>query len=222
MHRALRTHGNRGMLVGNMSFRFDRTAPLQPMQVLHFSNENTATSWGDDDSSKKGPAVTSPGSTGSPGETYHGKFGKRLRNVRRISLSSSIFSVIGFPLGIMLGNSATMPLTGQLAMAGTIIFTSVSSTAFLQLVCRSYVTSLEELPSTKTVPGPGGKGTIIDRRFRATRLNIFGNKTTSEFHASEIEKIKKSLHPFATFTARGSTYYVHKPSVPDQTIAELL
>ena len=159
------------------------------------------------DNEQSQPAVT---------RIYEGNFGSKLRSIRRLSAMSSIVSTIGFPIAISLGNSTVMPLAGQIAMATTIIITSLSSTLFLQLVCHPYVTELDEIPSAADIKANGSSK--VDRRFRAKRLNIFGQSVVTEFNASEVNTIKQSIHPFASFKVGETVYYVHKGSVTDPTL----
>jgi hypothetical protein len=189
----------------------------------HFSNENTGVSWDDPAQSipRTSEAVVAPSKSTRNAENtgllhYEGKFTNRLRRIRIISFTSSIVSTIGFPIAITIGHSTTLPMPAQIAMATTIIITSLSSTAFLQLVCHTYVTRLEEVSSKKITDGR------LDRRFKAYKLNILGKEVATEFYASEVERLKKSVHPFATFKVGQVIFYVNKPDVKDETVNEIL
>ncbi len=152
---------------------------------------------------------------------YEGTFSDKLKRLRRISLASSIFSSVGFPLLISYGHSTTMPVVGQVALASTIIFTSVTSTVFLQAICYPYVTVLEDISSTNAnldIKSTDTKLNLKDRKIRATRLNLMGNKVITEFMLSEVEKISASVHPFASFRVKETNYYVWKGNIADDEL----
>ena len=105
-----------------------------------------------------------------------------------------------------------------MVIAGTAIVASFSSTAFLQLFTHPYVISLQELPLSSLSSSSISPKEISDtkeRRFLATRLNIFGNDVKSEFSLQDVRKINVSANPFASFSAQDQYYYINSESLND-------
>lgn len=93
-------------------------------------------------------------------------------------------------------------------MAGTVLFTSLSSTAILHLVASPYVCKLVELPSE------GGS-----RRFRASRVNFLGQLKDVEFSMSEVSK--PATHPFASCQTKShGAMYLYSDNVKDPEVKE--
>lgn len=69
--------------------------------------------------------------------------------------------------------SGVIPLLAQVAMAGTVFFTSVSSTGILQLVSQPYVCSL--------YASAGPKGFL-----KATRLTLTGREYETVFTKDDV------------------------------------
>ena len=150
---------------------------------------------------------------------YEGQFGVKLRWLRRVSLSSAVVSVVGFPVAFQFGVSleSSIPLVGQFMIAGTAIFTSLSSTLFLQAITSPYVVQLYEIV-------PDNASSSSDRQFEATRTNIFGSLVSSKFSLADVEKANAGSHPFATFKDKKSNnyYYTWKHAITDPTLKEKL
>ncbi len=141
---------------------------------------------------------------------YEGPYANRLRRLRRLSVASSIIGGIGFPVTYVFGipNSA-VSMAGQIAIMGTTLFASLSSTAFLALVTHSYVTHLHEL---QPVPKDG------QRRFRASRINMWGNPIVTEFTMADISKVTTSQNPYATCQAKKDYMYFHGKEMHDPNL----
>jgi len=138
---------------------------------------------------------------------YEGIFAGKLRWLRRVSFLSSVVSMAGFPLVYLYGaTTSSIPVIGQFMIVGTALFTSLSSTLFLQAITHPYVFQLHELIEERSEDTNEVKEKL--RRFRASRLNVFGNATFCEFEISEAEKIAASVHPFATFKVKNKLHYV--------------
>lgn len=143
---------------------------------------------------------------------YDGKYRSKLQWLRRVSFSSSVLSIFGFPIAFHLGAAASMPLIGQIMIASTAVLTSVSSTIFLQTITSPYVAQLKEMQEFRHLPD--------QRRFSAERINLFGNIKTTEFQLKHVERVNSSLHPFATFcdTDKKEFYYIFGDDVLDTTL----
>jgi hypothetical protein len=101
-----------------------------------------------------------------------------------------------------------MPLVAQMALAGTVLFTSTSSTALLHGVGNPYVTQLYEIK---------GKG---ERVFEATRLTLLGKEKITRFALHEAQK---SAHPFASFKIPShGDFYIYGGNVTDVDVKEKL
>ena len=146
---------------------------------------------------------------------YEGIFAGKLRWLRRVSLLSSVVSMFGFPLVYFYGaTTSSIPVIGQFMIVGTALFTSMSSTLFLQAITHPYVFQLHELRD-ETIDDKEKR-----RKFLASRLNVFGNSTFCEFEISEAEKIAASVHPFATFKVKDKLHYVF--NVKDEALNKRL
>ena len=145
-------------------------------------------------------------------QVYDGKYRAKLQWLRRVSFSSSVLSIFGFPIAFHLGAAASMPLIGQIMIAGTAVLTSVSSTIFLQTITSPYVGQLKELHEFRHLPD--------QRRFSAQRIDLFGNIKTTEFQLKHVERVNSSLHPFATFcdAEKKEFYYIFGDDVLDATL----
>ncbi len=141
---------------------------------------------------------------------YTAKYCNKMKWLRRVSLGSSFLSII-FLVSLLLQNSqfseqmlfhnfqplsltldsGLMPILGQAVIASTVLCTSMGSTGFLALVGHPYVGTLHELYPQAEVNGKP------ERRFKASKFNLFGNKKYSEFTLKDIQKNPKN--PFASF-----------------------
>jgi hypothetical protein len=106
--------------------------------------------------------------------------------------------------------SNVIPAVAQMALIGTVGFSSVTSTAFLHLVASPYVVALYEIKSPPTneapssVPTPtlsssdfSSSSSAVNRKFIAVTCDVFGRLKESPFSMSEA--IKPAVHPFASF-----------------------
>ena len=162
---------------------------------------------------------------------YHGNYEPKLSLLRRISLFSSVISVIGLPLLITsdFGHNS-VPEIGKIAVSVCVMFASVSSTSFLSLISKPYITKMYIINnnngttnSSNITNKTSNSDNNKDIQFIAERLNIFGNIITTTFTYNDIEFIKAVVHPFATFRVKGSGfYYVYGSNFKDDKIKALL
>jgi hypothetical protein len=101
---------------------------------------------------------------------------------------------------------------------GTIIFSSISSTVLLQVVTSPYVDTLHEVVVTTTHPPEG----VRERKFKAVKINIFGNNVVSSFDLSQVKDNTSFFHPFATFKAGDQFYYVFNGKIKEESIKKAL
>lgn len=141
-------------------------------------------------------------------------FTKRLRWLRRVSLTSSVFSVVGLPLMIAMKMS-TVALIGQYAIVGSVIMSTVSSTALLQLLTHPYVVRIHEIKNVNRV-------NIESRTFRAVRINVFGSFVETEFNLCDVEGNNKFVNPFASFRANKNYYYIVGSLISDVDLRKTL
>jgi hypothetical protein len=131
---------------------------------------------------------------------YRGQYEFRIRSLRRVSLISSTLSVFGLPLLIYLDVGSAVSIVGQIAISSTVIFSSVSSTLFLHLICQPYVVEM------KTVFDSNNDKSEFNL-VEAKRLNLLGRAYVSKFSIKDVEFIKASIHPFATFKVKNHGYF---------------
>lgn len=165
--------------------------------------------------SSTSPSNSNSKSTEIPKSTvYVGPYEYRIRHLRRISLLSSLLSTVCLPLGIYFDLGTTMPMAGQIAIATTVIISSVSSTFFLHMICSPYVTSLQVLNYDP--------GNPKDTTVAATRINIFGFSYQSRFAVKDMKPVKAYVHPFSSFKIGNDYYYIFYPNFTDDNSKQLL
>jgi hypothetical protein len=109
--------------------------------------------------------------------------------------------------------SGNLPSAGMHAIVGTAVFMSVGSTIFLKAMSYPYVTKLEESPSS----------TAGDRRLIAHRLGLIGTSYPTEFRLAEVETVKVSDHPFASFRVKKDCFFVFENMIEgDEELKEAL
>jgi hypothetical protein len=143
---------------------------------------------------------------------YTAKFGPRIRFLRRFSFASSLASTALLATVASGFSPSSMAIFGQYMIAGTGFLASVGGTAFVHMVTSPYVTSLRPyvLPGSSTPPK--------DRSFEVTTLNLFGSDVKKTFSMSQVGE---SIHPFASFKAVDSHFYIFGGGLHDQEDNEL-
>jgi hypothetical protein len=116
------------------------------------------------------------------------------------------------PVVVSLGSS-DLSTVAKLAIAGTAVAASVGSTAVLQAITHPYVTSLKYIKDQGVEAKEQG-----GIKFRAVRLNLFGNEVTSEFNLEEMQQVRVTQHPYANFQIRGSYYYVRHQAIEPEAL----
>ena len=156
----------------------------------------------------------------APIVVYEGAYCTKLRCLRVVSFTSSIFCTVGLPLGLAFtGMAGSVPFVGQVLIASTAIFISLSSTAFLQLVTHPYTVILKEIPQKLN------DGEIIDpknRLFRATRIGVYGQMKETEFTLNDAARITTSAHPFASVKIKGNFFYIFGRHIQDVPLRHAL
>lgn len=137
---------------------------------------------------------------------YEGLFSQSLRLLKQVSVGSSIICIFGLP--IALTTNTGIPLLGLIAIGGSALFTSLSSTLFLSVITYPYVLKLYEIP---TFNGD-------DRKFIAERLRLTGFSYKTEFNLSQVVKVTGTAHPFASFKVGNTYFYVFGNSISDPTL----
>jgi hypothetical protein len=146
---------------------------------------------------------------------YTAKFTSRITFLRRFSFISSCASVT--LLGVVASgySPSSMALFGQYVIAGSASLGSVGGTAFVHLVTSPYVTELVELVGKFSAGG--------ERKFRASTLNLFGNKLSKEF---TLKDVGQTIHPFASCKIgtgkEGVNLYIYGGDVDDVEVRNSL
>lgn len=109
--------------------------------------------------------------------------------------------------------SGNLPTVGMNAIVGTAVVMSVGSTVFLKAMSYPYVTKLEISPSS----------TPTDKKLIAHRLSIIGNSYPTEFRLADVEPVRVSDHPFASFQVKGDYFFVFEKMIAgDKEVKEAL
>jgi hypothetical protein len=94
----------------------------------------------------------------------------------------------------------------QVAIASTVLFTSISSTTILHLVSQPYVCKLTEISSPSN-----------NRKFRAYKYNVLGNVNHFDFYLSDVSK--PPAHPFASAQVKNhGGIYIYGENVQDTEV----
>ena len=106
-----------------------------------------------------------------------------------------------------------IPLTAQLAVIGTVLFSSLSSTAMLHFVGSPYVIRMYEMIGDKRKH---------DREFIAITTGIYGQFKEIPFKMSQA--IKPAVHPFGSFRLANpnKNLYVYGGKTDDLEIKQKL
>jgi hypothetical protein len=127
--------------------------------------------------------------------------------------------------------SGILPVAAQIALAGTVFFTSFSSTVLLQVVAHPYVCTLHEVvpveefhvghenvvPPLVTIP----KVETLDRKFKAMRYNMFGRPVVTEFSLRQADK--GVSNPFSSFQVKPVGYfYIFGADIEDPEVRRAL
>mmetsp|Transcript_29374 Transcript_29374/g.69837 ORF Transcript_29374/g.69837 Transcript_29374/m.69837 type:complete len:396 (-) Transcript_29374:230-1417(-) len=123
------------------------------------------------------------------GYEYQGAFAIGVKRVKMLSLASLLFTSLGGPL-LVIGEANPSPM--QYGMCVAIIFFGVSTTGLLHLITSPYVVALRRL---------------ADKSFEAETPLLSGGTATTRFLP---EHVQPSGAPFATFTAKGRKFFIHK------------
>jgi hypothetical protein len=129
---------------------------------------------------------------------YKGFFASNLKWLKRFSIGSSAACMVGLPL-LLITSTAAIAFGGKVAIAGTALVTSVSSTCMLQYCTSPYIVSLDEVVNTVDAIAERP-----NRKLIATRLNFLGLSKKTEFNLDDVELLTKNVHPFATFKLKSN------------------
>eukprot|EP00904_Undaria_pinnatifida_P013077 jgi/Undpi1/88/HiC_scaffold_1.g00088.m1 len=125
-------------------------------------------------------------------------------------------------------------MAGQVAVMGTALAGTGSSTLLLNLCVSPYVFRMAEILGREE--GSEGEGQtkmrnkknrygmpkISGRRFRVERMNIFGARITTEFSIDEVEPMPNTSRPFVSFKANGNYYYIQGHVMEDKVLLKTL
>ena len=115
---------------------------------------------------------------------YIGAMSKPLKILKKVSLGSCVIATVGLPALLLLFGTDSVPLSGQLAMVGTVVFAGVGSTGLLHWCTKGYIHKLHE------------KG---DTLFAET-MTLFAQQRITEFTVRDI-RADDSWSPFCDFKA---------------------
>jgi hypothetical protein len=120
--------------------------------------------------------------------------------------------------------SGLLPLPAQLAVAGTVFFTSLSSTILLQVVAHPYVGTLHEIVPSQLRQEPSTTApqeSQLDRKFKATRFSMFGQPKVTEFTLRQAQR--DVANPFASFQVKpAGFFYIYGGEIKDTAVRRAL
>ena len=143
--------------------------------------------------------------------------------------------------------SGILPMAAQMALAGTVFFTSFSSTLLLQVVAHPYVCTLHEVvtpgtpdsiknatesssssesenevPKSSTdAPADPTSELSLNRRFKAMRYNMFGQPLVTDFTLRQADRAVSN--PFSSFQVKpAGFFYVYGGDMKDTVMRRAL
>lgn len=125
--------------------------------------------------------------------------------------------------------SGVLPMAAQMALAGTVFFSSFSSTVLLQVVAHPYVCTLHEVVTSGTPanaaaasdPAAIGSAASLDRKFKAMRYNMFGQPLVTEFTLRQADR--NVSNPFSSFQVKpAGFFYVYGGEIADLAVRRAL
>ena len=143
--------------------------------------------------------------------------------------------------------SGILPMAAQMALAGTVFFTSFSSTLLLQVVAPPYVCTLHEVvtpgtpdsiknatesssssesenevPKSSTdAPADPTSELSLNRRFKAMRYNMFGQPLVTDFTLRQADRAVSN--PFSSFQVKpAGFFYVYGGDMKDTVMRRAL
>jgi hypothetical protein len=107
--------------------------------------------------------------------------------------------------------STSVPVSGQLALMGTVISVAVGTTVLQHFVTKPYITEL-------TANGEENG----ERIFEAVQMNVLGMEKRTTFTLDRVQPMPGSSRPFMSFSVEGKPYYVHGGTFEDKVLLQKL
>ena len=123
---------------------------------------------------------------------YESPLATPLRILKRVSIGSCGLTMIGMPALLYLGNNDSVPVFGQMALAGIVVSAAVASTSLLHFFSKAFAHRLYQ----------------NDGIFTAKVVNLLGVYRFTEFSLDEVKPTPDGFNPFVLFEAQGKPYYV--------------
>ena len=115
-------------------------------------------------------------------------------------------------------DTSSMGHMGKVVIVSTALFCSLGSTIFLKAMSSPYVTTMKRLS-----PRDGDESSNTDNiEIAAKRLTIWGSEKEYIFKVKDVQSVRVSQHPFASFQANGVYFFVFTKTIDDLVIREAL
>ncbi|CAM9162188.1 unnamed protein product, partial [Phaeothamnion confervicola] len=173
---------------------------------------------------------------------YEGSLTAPIKLLKRVSITSCVISLVGMPAILVLANDS-IPLSGQIAVAGTAMLAAVGSTALLHVVTKPYIhmmwelverplptSSIDDAPKSSAA-GSGGASEAADavagssgnnRSFVVEQLDMLSRPRLREFRLLNVRPRPSSARPFVSFEADGQLFFVQGRSFADKPLLKQL
>lgn len=153
-------------------------------------------------------------------QIYQGALSGPIKSLKRVSITSCGLSIVGMPTLLILGNNS-VPMAGQVAVAGVTLCAAVGSTAILNFFTKPYIHTLKE----KVKPHSNSESSSISssvldetREFQAQHLDLFGRTKVSEFCLSDVKGLPKATRPFVSYQVGERYFFVHAHTFEDKVL----
>ncbi|CAM9482719.1 unnamed protein product [Pylaiella littoralis] len=166
---------------------------------------------------------------------YEGSITHQVKGLKRVSITTCVISILAVPAVVMFGKES-VTMAGQVAVMGTALVGTGSSTLLLNLCVSPYVFRMtevferngaakEEDVAREKQQEPQNRysmSTASGRRFRVERMDVFGVRKTTEFSIDEVEPMPNTSRPFVSFKAGDNHYFVQGHDMADKVLLQTL
>eukprot|EP00898_Chlorokybus_atmophyticus_P002483 jgi/Chlat1/3235/Chrsp22S03510 len=142
---------------------------------------------------------------GKPVLIYTGPMSGSVKGVKLLSLSSAMLTLVGAPLFVL--TNPNLSPTGRIAIAGTMIFFGLSTTALLHWFSSTYVHKMWAIRGSD--------------RVEVEVLNVLASKKREAFSLGDVQ-YSQTLRPLVSFEADKRQYYVDEEVLDENVLRQLM
>jgi len=156
------------------------------------------------------------------GLVYKGPFAKLTLKLKRVSLTTAFFGLVGVPLLAALKNGGDVPAVGKAAVGGVAVLAATGSTLALSFCFSPYIHTLEKLTDSHNSEDNSEQKKATSLMLKATTRNILGLTVETTFDPSQDVQPYNGNRPFCNFIANDKKLYVHPELIHDPQLYKQL